>query len=220
MLLPIAVVLASSCTAGGGGSASSTQAQAAAPTTTGASVATRWACVTSEVKGHCPFASSSQITGASSDPWVDQNVWSPIPGWQQTLSADSPNDFQVKANMPPGNNGVVAYPNSGVYYSGPVDSYSRFTSSFAENMHETSGTSGWAMYDLWFNNWHNEVMIQYDFANNGECDPVATVTFGGSDGVPVQPWHLCTFGTTLDWNWGAVSPTGPTSRRVASTFWP
>jgi len=70
-------------------------------------------------------------------------------------------------------------------------------------------TSAWAMYDLWFNNWNDEVMIQYDFSNNGDCTPVATAQFGGSNGVPVQTWHLCDFtspgdsGATLDWKLGS-----------------
>jgi hypothetical protein len=163
---------------------------------------TSWNCITSNEKGHCPFSGSSQITGASSDPWVDQNVWSPISGWQQTLYANSPGGWQVVANMPAGNTAVVSFPNTGVFYSGTVDSYSQITSSFSENMHATSGTSGWAMYDLWLNDWANEVMIQYDFANNGDCDTVATATFGGSNGVPVQDWHLCKFGSVLDWKLG------------------
>lgn len=40
-------------------------------------------------------------------------------------------------------------------------------------------------------------MIQHDFANNGPSTAVATATFGGSGGVPVQSWHLCTFGSEL-----------------------
>ncbi len=199
VILTVIAALITNWTLGTGKSVAS--APTTAPATT-VPASTRWACVTSTLKGHCPFGPNSQITGASSAPWVDQNVWSPVPGWQQTLSADSPNDFQVVANMPVGNTGVVAYPNSGVYFSGAVDSYSRFTSSFVEDMHKTHQTSGWAMFDLWFNNWHNEVMIQYDFANNGDCDSLATATFGGSNGVPVQNWHLCEFGSTLDWKLG------------------
>ena len=163
-----------------------------------------WACVTSAQDGHCPFGADPQITGASSDPWVDQNVWSPIPGWQQTLFANGPGDWQVVANMPAGNTGVVSYPNTGVYLSGTVDSYSQITSSFSETMNINSQTSAWAMYDLWFNNWTDEVMIQYDFANNGDCTPVATASFGGSNGVPVQNWHLCDLGGgTLVWKLGS-----------------
>ena len=173
-------------------------APAVVTTTTG------WACVTSAQSGGCPFGPDPQITGVNSDPYVDQNVWSPISGWQQTLSANGPGDWQVVANMPAGNTGVVSYPNTGVYLSGAVDSYSQTTSSFRETMNANPQTSAWAMYDLWYNNWSDEVMIQYDFANNGDCTPLATATFGGSNGVPVQQWHLCDFGGgTLDWKLGS-----------------
>jgi hypothetical protein len=47
-----------------------------------------------------------------------------------------------------------------------------------------------------------EIMIQHDFAKNGDCNSVATATFGGTNGVPVQSWHLCTFGTTMAWKLG------------------
>jgi hypothetical protein len=55
------------------------------------------------------------------------------------------------------------------------------------------------MFDLWFNGGKNEVMIQYDFNNNGTCDQTSqtdganNVTFGGSNGVPTQAWHLCSW---------------------------
>ena len=174
-------------------------------TTTTPPSTTGWACVTSAQSGECPFGPDPQITGVGgNDPYVDQNVWSPISGWQQTLSANGPGDWQVVANMPAGNTGVVAYPNTGVYLAGAGGRYAQTTSSFSETMHATPLTSAWAMYDLWYNNWADEVMIQYDFANNGDCTPVASATFGGSNGVPIQQWHLCDFGGgTLDWKLGS-----------------
>jgi hypothetical protein len=45
----------------------------------------------------------------------------------------------------------------------------------------------------------DEVMIQHDFARNGACTTLATAAFGGSDGVPVQKWHLCKYGSELIW---------------------
>ena len=171
-----------------------------------------WACVTSDQQGHCPFGADPQITGSalSGDPYVDQNVWSPIPDWSQTLYANSPTDWRVVANGPAGNTEVVAFPNTGVDMTGAVDSYSKTISSFSETMPHNSQTSAWSMYDLWFNNWADEVMIQYDFSGNGSCDSVATAQFGGTNGVPVQTWHLCDFSgggsTTLDWKLGASDP--------------
>jgi hypothetical protein len=168
-----------------------------------------WACVTATQSGGCQFGTDPQITNASGDPYADQNVWSPIPGYSQTLSANSPGDYQIVANGPTGNTAVVAYPNAGADYSGVVDNYSQVTSSFTESMPHNAQTSAWAMYDNWYNNWNDEVMIQYDFTGNGDCTAVATAQFGGTNGVPLQTWHLCDFtspgdsGHTLAWKLGA-----------------
>ena len=58
-----------------------------------------------------------------------------------------------------------------------------------------SQTAAHAMFDLWFNNWSYEVMVQYDFSNDGPCQGSwpqvkKNVTFGGNNGVPTQAWHL------------------------------
>ena len=57
-------------------------------------------------------------------------------------------------------------------------------------------------YDLWFNDWGDEVMILHDFTSSGPCTSVATHTFGGSNGVPLQSWHLCVFGSERVWKLG------------------
>jgi hypothetical protein len=164
-----------------------------APTQTGA-------CTTSAAKGGCGPFTYPQIEGTSQNPTVNQDVWNPISGWQQTLYAYSPGDWSVTADMPAGNTAVVSYPSSGSDYNErPLSSFSAMRSSFSENMNATSGTSAWAAYDVWLNNWNNEVMIQHDFANNGACPALATATFGGSGGVPVQNWDLCKYGSELIW---------------------
>ncbi len=181
---------------------------------------TEWACVTSDQLGHCPFGADPQISWSGGAlPYVDQNVWNPIAGWEQTLSANGPGDWQVEANMPAGNTAVVSFPNTGLDFTDPntsVDSYSQITSRFSEDMNATANTSAWAMYDLWFNGGGNEVMIQYDFAGNGDCDSVATATFGGTNGVPVQTWHLCDFGSTVAWKLGAGEGAAKQSERSGS----
>jgi hypothetical protein len=111
-----------------------------------------------------------------------------------------------------GNTSIVSYPSIGVdfhvqnsngnWYEQPLYNFKAMTSSFSENMHATGGTSAWAAYDIWLNNGKNEVMIQHDFANNGACTSAATVTFGGSGGVPAQNWHLCQFGSEQVWKLG------------------
>jgi hypothetical protein len=131
---------------------------------------------------------------------VGQDVWNPIPGWAQTLHAIGPGDWHATANMPAENTAVVSFPNVGQQYDeNKLAGFSSIYSSFTEDMHATSATSAWAAYDIWLNNWGNEVMIQHDFANNGPCTAMATATFGGSGGVPVQSRHLCTFGSELAW---------------------
>lgn len=166
-------------------------------------VTTGNACVTSALKGSCGPYTYPQMEGTSQDPTVGQNVWSPIHGWQQTLHANNPGNWYATVNGPAGNTAVVSYPNTGASYGEkPLSGFHSITSSFTESMPHNSGTSGWAAYDLWFNNWNDEVMIQHDFTNNGPCDAVATHTFGGSNGVPAQSWHLCVFGSERVWKLG------------------
>ena len=71
-------------------------------------------CVTSAVKGTCgpyryPAITYGQDTDAQSPgpfgflPFVGQNVWNPVPGWSQMLTATGPGNWYVTANMPTGN---------------------------------------------------------------------------------------------------------------------
>ena len=59
-------------------------------------------------------------------------------------------------------------------------------------------TVTWAAYDLWFNDWRDEVMIQVDIAANDyyDCRHVASATFSG------RPWHMCSFGAQRVWKPG------------------
>jgi hypothetical protein len=174
--------------------------QSADPQSTQASAA----CVTSAQMGHCPFGPDSGITGATSDPYVDQNVWSPISGWQQTLYATSPGQWYVTANMQAGNTAVVSFPNTGFFYNESLSSFSSIISSFTDSIPEVNGTNAEATYDIWFNDDNiDEVMIQNDYSpgRSPSCDTwTATgVSFGGSNGVPVHPWDLCVNGSTAYW---------------------
>jgi hypothetical protein len=164
------------------------------------------ACVTSAPSGSCGPYTYPQITGSDGqNTSVGQDVWNRIPGWSQTLHATDPGNWYVTANMPAGNTAVVSFPNTGQnidWVNGappPLSSYTSIYSSFAENMHGTSGTSAEAAYDIWLNNWGNEVMIQHDIVNRGTCPVLATAAFGGSGGVPVQDWNLCKYGSELIW---------------------
>lgn len=169
-----------------------------APTNDGGAV-----CVTSAAKGSCGPYLYPAITGSNgSNTTVGQNVWNPISGWSQALYASDPGHWQVTANMPLGNSAVVSFPNTGESYdSNLLTSFSSLYSSFSETMNPTSGTRVEAAYDIWLNDWNNEVMIQHDMVNRGgPCGPVlSTASFGGHGGVPVQSWNLCQYGSEIIW---------------------
>jgi hypothetical protein len=162
-------------------------------------------CVTSAQMGHCPFGLYSGITGASTDPYVDQNVWGPIPGWHQTLHATSPGRWYVTANMSAGNTGVVSFPNTGFFYNKALSGFSSIVSSFADSIPTRPGTNAEASYDIWFNHTGaiHEVMIQNDYSpgRSPSCGTwtAQRVRFGGSNGVPMHPWDLCVSGSTAYW---------------------
>ena len=149
--------------------------------------------------GTCgPYSNYPQITGTTDEPYVDQNVWGGNSTYQQTLYANSPGDWYVIANATNPSGSVLTYPNTGWLSTGAVDGFSTTTSSYSVTMPNNSNTFGWAAYDLWFNNWNDEVMIQTDLDVNSsyDCTAAATATFGGS------PWHLCVFGSERVWKPG------------------
>lgn len=189
----------------------STAAQAAVSTSRST---TTWRCTVSAAGDSCgPFDGYKSITGTTSSTYVGNNVWSPVSGWHQRLRANNPGDWKVVANMPAGNTAVVSYPSIGAHYGRitnvptPLSKYAQIRSRFTEHMHATARTSAWAMYDVWLGKTgcsscaSHEVMIQHDFANNGDCDAVAKADFPGAGGV-AQHWHLCTYGSALIWKLG------------------
>lgn len=195
---------------------SSTTAPSSSPTQESSPSQAAFGCTTSATQGRCgPYDDYAKITGTTSSTYVGNNVWSSIPGARQTLYASDPGNWRVTANMPAGNTSVVSYPSIGANYGQvsnmptPLSRYSSIYSSFSETMNATARTSAWAAYDIWLGPGSCsscssfEVMIQHDFANNGDCTVVASATFGGSGGVPVQSWHLCKYGSELIWKLGA-----------------
>jgi hypothetical protein len=168
-------------------------------------------CVTSDDMGNCGPYLDLAISGSDgTDTIVGQNVWGPIPGYTQTLYSIGPGNWYVTANGPVGNTAVLTFPNvwqKNLPSPNKLSDYSSIYSSFSENTHPTAGTSAEAAFDIWLNNWNNEVMIQHDmYKRGGPCGPVlATVNFGGKGGVPVQSWILCQFNTEIIWQ---VSGTG------------
>jgi hypothetical protein len=134
----------------------------------------------------------------SSAPWVGPNAWAAGSSYKQTLYANGPGNWYITANAKTNFGPVLTYPNTGFYMSGKVDAVSSITSSFSTTIPHNATTAGWAAYDLWFNNWADEVMILTDVGANSyyECSSVATATFGGT------PWHMCVFGSERIWKPG------------------
>jgi Glycosyl hydrolase family 12 len=109
------------------------------------------------------------------------------------ICGNSPSDWEVISNQRADNTAVLTYPSVQQNYSPNVtiSSMSKLTSTYAENMHATSGTDAEAAYDLWTTNNANEIMFWVD--NHGQApagSQVATVSFGG------LTWHLYVGGST------------------------
>lgn len=205
---------------------SNATASASAPAGTSApagSPAPAGTCTTSAAKGQCgPYTypqvqgqPDQGIVGTSGDITVGNDVWSPPSGtWSQTLYVTSPGNWNVVANFPAGATRVHSFPNTGQTQNwlagtdlpAALSSWSSIISSYSATLNPNRGTVAESAYDLWLNDWNNEVMIQTDFAGDSlrpRCDVlrdvIATQTFGGTDGVPVQKWNLCQFGSELIW---------------------
>jgi Glycosyl hydrolase family 12 len=109
------------------------------------------------------------------------------------ICGNSPSDWEVISNQRANNTAVLTYPSVQQNYSPNVtiSSMSKLTSTYAENMHATSGTDAEAAYDLWTTNNANEIMFWVD--NHGQTpagSQVAIVSFGG------LTWHLYVNGPT------------------------
>ena len=146
---------------------------------------------------------------------VDQNVWTgeTPPQYSQTLHATSPADWYVTANTNSNFGGVASFPNTGWIMDQALSSFGSITSSWNVTMPtDDTKTAAWATYDLWFNNWGNEVQIHPDQTANGDydCTSVASLTVSG------EPWHLCVFGSEDVWKLG-TSDASPVNEPSGST---
>lgn len=156
-------------------------------------------CVTSADNGECgPYGNYKEIAGTNSEPYVAQNVWSGSSKYQQTLYATSPGSWYITANANTHFGGVLTFPNTGFFMTGAINSFSSIVSSWNVKIPRNARTAGWAAYDLWFNNWADEVMIQTDITANSyyDCTAVTSATFDG------MPMHLCVFGSERVWKPG------------------
>jgi hypothetical protein len=155
------------------------------------------ACVTSSNNGNCgpyTFAGISGSGGGSTR--VIQDVWNPISGASQTLSAVNPGSWSVSANMPASNTAVVSYPDAQQLYTtnsntpNPLSGYSSITSSYTESGPTTSGDDYEAAYDIWAgtgsNDYAQEIMIWVD--NHGQSPAGSEVASATIDGVGYKIW--------------------------------
>jgi hypothetical protein len=191
-----------------------------APTSGGSNPSTT-ACAQTSLKGQCgPYLYSAMSGSNGQNTWVGQNIWNPISGASQSLYANNPGDWHAVANMPAGNTAVVSFPNGSEQYNDPLlSSFSSIYSSFTEDMNPQSGTSAEAAYDIWLNDWANEVMIQHDIVNRGTCPIIATAQFGGSGGVPMQNWNLCKYDSELIWQLAGSGEQSATVDVLAMLTW-
>ncbi|HEX4078214.1 MAG TPA: hypothetical protein VHX61_04990 [Rhizomicrobium sp.] len=169
--------------------------------------ATAQQCVTSKANGSCPVSAYyyyPQITESNGyNTYVNQDVWNPIHGWKQTLYSTDPGNWYVIANMPVGNTAVVSYPDTQQIYGSRLSHMHFIYSSFSESSDTSTNTIDDTGYDIWLNQYADEVMIQHEVAGHGQCDgspPVAgPVKFGGTHHVPAKSWLLCQYGSELIW---------------------
>ncbi len=174
-------------------------APASVPATAPATApATGTACVTSSQNGSCGPYTFSGISGLLSGnrPSVIQDIWNPIGGISQKLTAYSPARWSVTANMPASNTAVISYPDTQQTYTTtsnkpePLSSFHSITSTYAENGPAAKGDDWEAAYDIWAgtgsNNYAQEIMIWVD--NHGQRpagSQIGTATIGG---VGYQVW--------------------------------
>lgn len=179
-----------------------------------------WACVTSDMdsssfNANCPlgfgnfYTNYAGITDNGSpnngrdNLNVSQNVWGAGgTDYTQTLYANSPGDWKIVSNVTNNTSGaVLTFPAAGWYpATNLVDSYKSITSSWNVTMPTADGiTVGWAAYDLWFNGWDDEVMIQayVDENSDYDCTVVDTLTLSGIT------WNMCEFGGERVWRPGS-----------------
>jgi hypothetical protein len=180
-------------------------------------------CAITTAMGTCGPYSDAAIS-LTYQSQTQNDVWNPPSTWSQALFTTDPGDWDAIANFPTDRSGAIhTYPSMTIQYccSGSedptLDSYSFMYSSLSTTPDTSSTTVTDAGYDNWMNNWANEVMIQTQLINTEPCTDyfahtVATnVSFGGSNGVPVNTWNLCqsaNYPGTVELVWQLTDPSG------------
>ncbi len=156
-------------------------------------------CVTSDDNGSCGPYTYADITGSDGyNTQVIQDVWNPIAGASQTLTAYNPGDWSVSADMPASNTAVVSYPDVQQLYTttsntpDPLSSFNSITSTFTESGPGSGGGDDYeAAYDIWAgtgsNNGAQEIMIWVD--NHGQTPAGSQVGTADIDGTSYAVWN-------------------------------
>jgi hypothetical protein len=117
----------------------------------------------------CQLAASANITGSNGfNTYGGNNCWAD-PSCTATSVFYDPGRWDTTITEPAGNTSVKAYPTVQQLYSGQaLSSLGHITSSYAETMNPNAGSLAWAAYDIWCNNWADEVLVAVD---NHNVDP-------------------------------------------------
>ena len=95
-------------------------------------------CVTSSDSGSCgPYDYAGISGGGGNQASVIQDVWNPVKGASQKLTAYNPGNWSVSADMPASNTAVVSYPDAQETYTTASDTpspLSDFSSSQAPSL--------------------------------------------------------------------------------------
>ena len=155
------------------------------------------ACVTSSNNGSCGPYTFPGISGSNgSQTNVIQDIWNPIKGASQRLTAYSPGNWSISANMPASNTAVVSYPDTQQTYTttsntpSPLSDFSSITSSYTANGPSSRGDDYEAAYDIWAgtgnNDYAQEIMIWVD--DHGQTPAGSDVASASVDGVGYKIW--------------------------------
>jgi hypothetical protein len=147
-----------------------------------------------------PYDYQGITTSKGQDTYVINNVWRPVPGWNQTLYAWDPGDWHVVANMPAGSTDVLSYPCTQQYYTTaqntpePLSNFARLTSSYAVTYSSLAAPNDVeAAYDIWTgigaSNFAQEIMIWNSNQTTPGLPPAGSpVESTTIDGTSYQVW--------------------------------
>ncbi len=226
----------SGTTAGNSCLSSDTNASGGSAVKFGSTCSTGPACVISAYVDNgngntfCPgpgqYYTDPNIYGNNNKSYVANAVPFAISGISQTLTAYGPENWHTVTSIPNGNTSVVAAPQARVDLSDtnggkaiPLSSFPALYTSFAETMQNNTGVAYNASYDIWGGDANSsgtkyEMMIWFDQKLRGTCGgatKLATASFGGTHGAPVQNWTLCRNGAanpTSEFIWYLTDASG------------